>query len=511
MSFIITTPLYYVNDKPHLGSIYTTLICDSIARYKRLSGENVIFITGVDEHGLKIQRTASNKGVDPQSHCDEISNTFIQNWEEWDITQNKFVRTSSKKHESIVNEFYSRVKKSNDIYIGIQKGWYCVGCEEFKDNPDNSPTHKCPVHQKNLEWKNEENLFFKLSKYQSEIEDLINQPEFIQPKERRNEIINFVSKGLKDFSISRTNVSWGITVPDKQNHTFYVWFDALLGYVSALSHHMNDPSLEESINNGWPADIHIIGKDILRFHAVYWPAMLLSAGMELPKKVFGHGFLTREGQKMGKSLGNVLDPNILLSKYGKESVRWYLLKDITLGSDGDFQNKRFVDIINNDLANTIGNLLNRTSSMSRKWFDNRVPSNNILNDDNKLKLKATETVKKYLNHFNAYEIDLAANVILNLAINTNLYLNDKQPWLLIKDKENIYKVSNVIYNVLESTRIIGLLLLPLLPDLSSKIDKQLGSLYFKDKSWTEQLVWGRLKHKSLLPTPSPIIEKLEYE
>ena len=511
MSFVITTPLYYVNDKPHLGSIYTTLICDSIARYKRLSGEEVIFITGVDEHGLKIQRTASNKGVDPKSHCDEIANIFIQNWKDWDISHNKFVRTSSKDHENIVNEFYKRVKKSGDIYMGVQKGWYCVGCEEFKDNPDNSPTYKCPIHQKNLEWKNEENLFFKLSKYQTKIESLINDPEFIQPKERRNEIINFVSKGLKDFSISRTNVSWGISVPDTQNHTFYVWFDALLGYVSAISLDMNPPTLKDSINNGWPADIHLIGKDILRFHAVYWPAMLLSAEMKLPKKVFGHGFLTREGQKMGKSLGNVLDPDLLLSKYGKDAVRWYLLKDISLGSDGDFQNKRFVDIINNDLANTIGNLLNRTSSMSRKWFDNKVPNNEKLNNDNKLEIYSKETVQNYIKHFNSYELDLAANDILSFAIQTNLYLNDKQPWTLIKDEKNILLVSNIIYNVLESTRIIGLMLLPLLPDLSTKIKIQLGSLYNDDIPWIEQLDWGKLKHETNLPTPTPIIQKLEYD
>ncbi len=511
MSFVITTPLYYVNDKPHLGSIYTTLICDSIARYKRLSGEKVIFITGVDEHGLKIQRTASNKNVKPQVHCDEISNIFIQNWRDWDITYNKFVRTSSKNHESIVDEFYRRVKKSDDIYMGVQKGWYCVGCEEFKDNPENSPTQKCPIHQKTLEWKNEENLFFKLSKYQSQIEDLINKPSFIQPKERRNEIINFVSKGLKDFSISRTNVSWGIPVPDTKNHTFYVWFDALLGYVSAISQNFSNPSLETSINNGWPADIHLIGKDILRFHSVYWPAMLLSAGMKVPKKVFGHGFLTREGQKMGKSLGNVLDPNLLLSKYGKEAVRWYLLKDITLGNDGDFQNRRFVDIINNDLANTIGNLLNRTSSMSRKWFNNKVPNNEDLIIDNTLELYSKEKVNNYIKHFNSYTLDLAANDLLDLAINTNLYLNEKQPWTLIKDKNNISLVSNIIYNVLESIRIIGLLLLPILPDLSSKIDIQLGSIYDKNKSWIEQLNWGILKHESILPIPNPIIEKLEYE
>ena len=511
MSFVITTPLYYVNDKPHLGSIYTTLICDSIARYKRLCGEDVIFITGVDEHGLKIQRTANKNGVDPQSHCDEISNIFMKNWNDWDITYNKFIRTSSKKHESIVKEFYQRVKASNDIYMGVQKGWYCVGCEEFKDNPENSSTYKCPIHQRNLEWKNEENLFFKLSKYQSQIQELIKDPQFIEPIERRNEIINFVSKGLKDFSISRTNVSWGISVPDVQNHTFYVWFDALLGYVSAISLDTNKSSLEDSINKGWPADIHLIGKDILRFHAVYWPAMLLSAGMQIPKKVFGHGFLTREGQKMGKSLGNVLDPSLLLSKYGKEAVRWFLLKDISLGCDGDFQNKRFVEIINNDLANTIGNLLNRTTSMSRKWFNNKVPNIQAKNIDHQLENYSNQTINNYIKHFNSFKLNLAANDILTFAIKTNLYLNEKQPWILIKDQSKIPQVMNIIYNVLESTRIIGLLLLPLLPDLSSKIDFQLGNYYKNDTNWKEQLKWGILNHESILPVPTPIINKLEYE
>ena len=511
MSFVITTPLYYVNDKPHLGSIYTTLICDTIARYKRLTGEKVIFITGVDEHGLKIQRTAKDKGVEPQFHCDNISNIFKNNWMNWDISFDKFIRTSSKDHESIVREFYERVKSSNDIYMGVQKGWYCVGCEEFKDNPENSSTYKCPIHQKNLEWKNEENLFFRLSKYQEQIEEIIKKPSFIAPVERRNEIINFVSKGLKDFSISRTNVSWGIPVPDFKSHTFYVWFDALLGYVSAINLDTNNKTLEKSISTGWPADIHLIGKDILRFHAVYWPAMLISAGMKVPKKVFGHGFLTREGQKMGKSLGNVLDPDLLLSKYGRDPVRWYLIKDITLGNDGDFQNKRFVDLINNDLANTIGNLLNRTSSMSRKWFDNRVP--NCENISNKCKLASLckLTVENYINNFNSYKLDLAANDILNLATNTNLYLNEKEPWILIKEDSNISLVMEIIYNVLESTRIIGLLLLPILPELSSRIDEQLGGLYNNDVLWKEQLRWGILCPSLLLPKPVPIIKKLEYE
>ena len=251
MSFVITTPLYYVNDKPHLGSVYTTLICDTIARYKRLTGEDVIFITGVDEHGLKIQRKANENGIEPKAHCDEISKIFIDNWKNWDISFDRFIRTSSKSHEFVVKEFFDRVNNSDDIYMGVQKGWYCVGCEEFKDNPENSPTYKCPIHQKSLEWKNEENLFFRLSKYQDQIEKIIKEPSFIEPTERRNEISNFVSRGLKDFSISRTNVSWGIPVPGHDKHTFYVWFDALLGYVSAITSNETDQSLKTSINGGW--------------------------------------------------------------------------------------------------------------------------------------------------------------------------------------------------------------------------------------------------------------------
>ena len=510
MDFIITTPLYYVNDKPHLGSVYTTIICDSIARYKRLLGKKVLFITGVDEHVLKIQRTAFEKGISPKEHCNEISNAFKTNWLEWDISFDKFIRTTSKEHEKIVIEFYKRVKESDDIYMGEQKGWYCVGCEEFKDNPDNSPTEKCPIHNKNLEWKNEFNLFFRLSKYQKSIEDLINDPEFIEPKERRNEIVNFVSKGLKDFSISRTNLNWGIDVPDESNHTFYVWFDALLGYLSASSLDTKNYSLDLSVKTGWPASLHLIGKDILRFHAIYWPAMLLSAGIKPPKKIIGHGFLTREGQKMGKSLGNVLDPESLISKYGAEAVKWFLIKDISLGSDGDFQDRRFVDIINNDLANTIGNLLNRTSSMSRKWFNNKTPSLRN-NESNEISILAKDTIEKYINFFENYKLDKASNAILEFATNINLYLNKKEPWTLIKDDNNINEVKLIIYNVLEATRIIGLLIKPILPEFSNKILHQLGENELRNKEWEESLKWGLLQESRNLPKPIPIINKLNYE
>ena len=300
-NFTITTPLYYVNDKPHLGSTYTTIVCDTIARFNRLEGKRVKFITGVDEHGQKIQRTAKSKNTNPLEYCDLIASKYINLWKKLDISNDIFIRTTNPFHETIVKNFYQKVLDSKDIIKDRQQGWYCVGCEEYKEQlkgSDSKPV--CPIHLKELEWRDEENLFFKLSKYQDQIEKLVKQDDFINPRSRRNEIINFVENGLTDFSISRINVPWALSVPNEDGHTFYVWFDALLGYISACLEGQRINSLNDLSDYGWPASVHIIGKDILRFHAVYWPAMLLSAGMKPPLSVFGHGFLTREGQKMGK-------------------------------------------------------------------------------------------------------------------------------------------------------------------------------------------------------------------
>ena len=369
MASTLTTPLYYVNDKPHIGSVYTTLAVDTLARFKRLSGEQVMFITGCDEHGQKIQRTAESAGIEPQQHCDEISSTFASTWSQWQISNDRFIRTSDPRHQSIVEEFFTRVEANGDIVEGRQQGWYCVACEEYKDDPADAQSPHCPIHQKPLEWRDEANLFFKLSRYQDAIEKLIATDGFIRPASRRREVENFVANGLRDFSISRRNVSWGLPVPGHDGHTFYVWFDALLGYITALLDPNQPASLNNALTNGWPAQLHVIGKDILRFHAVYWPAMCLSAGIELPQAVFGHGFLTREGQKMGKSMGNSIDPIRLLEMCGRDAVRWYLLRDIQFGDDGDIQQQRLIDLVNNDLANTIGNLVNRSISMAHKWFD----------------------------------------------------------------------------------------------------------------------------------------------
>ncbi len=509
MTYTITSPLYYVNDKPHLGSTYTTIICDVISRFKRLSREEVTFITGVDEHGLKIQRTANSKSISPQEHCDNVSNLYKETWKQWNISYDKYIRTSQPNHQLTVNEFFKRVESNGDIYISRQEGWYCVGCEEYKDTSSQEGVPVCDIHQKPLEWKDENNLFFRLSRYQEEIERLVSSNEFIYPETRRNEVINFVKQGLHDFSISRINVPWGLSVPGYKEHTFYVWFDALLGYITALFPIDQPAELTILSEVGWPVDVHVIGKDILRFHAVYWPAMLMSAKLPLPNMLMAHGFLTREGQKMGKSLGNVLDPNELIEDYGADAIRWYLLKDINLGQDGDFQLERFKALINNDLANTIGNLLNRTTTMSRKWFNNKVPK--IIDADTLLQNGSeisTKYITSYLNNMNSLKINKACENILELATSANVYLSDRSPWSMIKDPKNKNQVAQDIYFVLECCRLVGLMLLPILPDLGNKILNQLN-VQLSDNNFIDDLKFGSLISDSSLPEPSPIYSKLE--
>ena len=508
MTFILTTPLYYVNDKAHLGSTYTTIACDALARFHRLEGTDVVFITGVDEHGQKIQRTAESKDITPQAHCDEIAKHYLDLWKSWNISNNRFIRTTNSSHKELVEEFFNRVYEKGDIYMGHQKGWYCVGCEEFKEVKPEEVKPTCPLHLRNLEWRDEENLFFRLSNYQKNIEELVNQKDFIAPFNRKKEIINFVGKGLKDFSISRVNVSWGIPVPKHQGHTFYVWFDALLGYLTASLDDGGSNQLSRLSNVGWPASLHIIGKDILRFHAIYWPAMLISAGLDVPHRVYGHGFLTREGNKMGKSLGNVIDPKILLNNCGNDQIRWYLLRDIQFGQDGDFQIKRFTDLVNNDLANTIGNMVNRTSSMSRKWFNNAVPKLKNSSCESLLSNKTIETVSIVRQNYNNLNFQHASEEILKLAREANIFLNDNAPWKMIKDSTNVDEVGLIIYSALETSRIIGILLMPLVPELSKKILVQLG-ISEDIVVWHDYLKWGLLKSGQQLPSPEPVIPKIE--
>jgi len=519
MTYTLTTPLYYVNDKPHLGSAYTTLACDALARFQRLIGERVLLITGCDEHGLKIQRTAEAAGLSPQAHCDLVSAQYQELWRRWGISNDRFIRTTDPRHRSLVEQFYRRVEAAGDVVEGRQQGWYCVACEEFKDDAHEAEDPECPIHRRPLEWRDELNLFFRLSRYQKPIEALITQPGFIAPASRRREVENFVAQGLRDFSISRRQLPWGIPVPGHPGHTFYVWFDALLGYLTALLEPGDPPDLELAISYGWPAQLHVIGKDILRFHAVYWPAMLLSAGLEPPRQVFGHGFLTREGQKMGKSLGNVLDPAAMLEHCGTDAVRWYLLRDIAFGEDGDFQQQRFLDLVNNDLANTIGNLLNRTSSMARRWFADAVPAvSAAVTDQHPLAQAATTARQLVLEGMGRLDFRQAAEAALQLAITANGFLNDQTPWSRIKREEERQQVADDLYAVLEASRHVALLLAPLLPELSGRMLLQLAqgpiasgsdAAQSLPSAWLAQLQWGGLVCGLPLPEPAPVMARLE--
>ncbi|KAF6165073.1 hypothetical protein GIB67_000657 [Kingdonia uniflora] len=366
--FVLTTPLYYVNAPPHMGSAYTTIAADTIARFQRLLGKKVIFITGTDEHGEKIATAAAATGCSPSEHCDNISQAYKMLWKDLDITYDKFIRTTDPSHEAIVKEFYSKVLASGDIYRADYEGLYCVNCEEYKvDEKELLENNCCPMHLKPCVHRKEDNYFFALSKYQNSLEEVLTvNPDFVQPSFRLNEVQSWIKSGLRDFSISRALVDWGIPVPNDTKQTIYVWFDALLGYISALSLEEKQPSLQDAIASGWPASLHLIGKDILRFHAVYWPAMLMSAGISLPKMVFGHGFLTKDGMKMGKSLGNTLEPKDLVNKFGSCAVRYFFLRQVEFGSDGDYSEDRFINTVNAHLANTIGNLLNRTLGLLKK-------------------------------------------------------------------------------------------------------------------------------------------------
>jgi len=517
-TFALTTPLYYVNDLPHIGSAYTTIAADVIARFRRLHGRDVLLITGTDEHGQKIQRTAERLERSPQDHCDKIAAGFVAAWQRLNIRYDRFSRTTSLRHSAIVQEFFKRVWEQGDIYLSQQQGWYCVECEEFKEARELLANHHCAIHtNRAAEWRDEQNYFFRLSKYQNQLEALYQaQPEFIQPEIRRNEVLSFVRQGLQDFSISRVNLAWGIPVPVDPSHTLYVWFDALLGYITALLDPEDEPTLANALKKWWPINLHLIGKDILRFHAVYWPAMLISAELPLPGCVFGHGHLTREGQKMGKSLGNTLDPIALVERYGADAVRYYFLKEIEFGRDGDFSESRFVNILNADLANDLGNLLNRTLKMALKYCDGQVPAvkDSDIPADHPLKHLGLTLGDRVAQAYEALAFSHACEAVLTLVRAGNKFLDQQAPWTLYK-QGNQAAVNQILYTVLESVRLAAYLLSPIVPTTSSKIYQQLGfSIQFEHGypvPYTTHARWGHLPGGQTLKTPQPVFQRLEAE
>lgn len=518
--FTLTTPLYYVNGVPHIGSAYTTLVADAAARFQRLQGKSVLFITGTDEHGQKIQRTAAEQNLEPQVHCDRIVDSFKSLWAKLNIKYDRFSRTTDPKHQAIVQEFFERVWNKEDIYLDRQQGWYCVSCEEFKEERELIQDHYCAIHtNKQAEWRDEENYFFRLSKYQQTLEELYeSQPDFIQPASRRNEVLNFVKQGLKDFSISRVNLDWGFPVPVDQKHTIYVWFDALLGYVTALLDPEQEPTLDNALAQWWPISLHLIGKDILRFHAVYWPAMLASAGLPLPSKVFGHGFLTKDGLKMGKTLGNTIDPFDLVDRYGSDAIRYYFLKEIELGKDGDFNETRFIEVLNNDLANVLGNSLNRTLGMLKKYCQGNVPqlTRADYSSDHPLKSIGGSLGDRVSLAYENLQFSQACEEILILVRSCNKYIDDSAPWSLFK-QERQSEVEQILYAVLESIRLSAYLFSPIIPNISTKIYEQLGfdwdfnsnELARTQENFPAHSKWGELSCRKTLVGASPIFSKLE--
>ncbi len=516
-TFALTTPLYYVNDLPHIGSAYPTIAADAMARFQRLRGKPTMFVTGSDEHGQKIQRTAESLGRSPKEHCDLIVEGFQQLWSTLDIHYDRFIRTTDDRHAAIVKEFFGRVWNNGDIYLSRQQGWYCVSCEEFKEERELLEEHRCAIHpSKAAEWRDEENYFFRLSKYQENLEKLYrDRPDFIQPESRRNEVLNFVAQGLRDFSISRVNLDWGFPVPENPNHTIYVWFDALLGYITALLEPDQEPTIANATANWYPFNVHIIGKDILRFHAVYWPAMLMSAGLALPDRVFGHGFLVRDGLKMGKSSGNTIDPVALVKQYPIDAIRYYLLKEIEFGRDGVFEETRFVNIVNADLANDLGNLLNRTLKMTHKYCGGLVPDVTIPSE-NPMRQMAEGLSDRVANAYDALAFSAACEEILTLVRRGNKYIDEQAPFTLYKQGKQA-EVEQILYTVLEAVRLAAYLLSPIVPHLSTAIYQQLSfSVDFSnadliDVSFTfpNQTTWGILRAKQALQPPQPVFQKLE--